>query len=403
MDRIHHTFDINGFSIEAQYERLFVEQTMLPLLHLWTKLYQEKQRRILVFLAAPPAAGKSVMAEFFAYLSRQDETMEEVQALGMDGFHHYQSYILSHDVYVDGLMVPMKSVKGCPESFDFVRLEKLLSEISQRDRTWPIYNRKIHDVEDDKIMVDKNIVLIEGNYLELNEEPWKHLVDLCDYTMFIETEAEHVKQRLLHRKMMGGSLPHEAVAFYEQSEKRNVERILHHRMPCDMSIYFDGKRYVQVTPFLYMVEHADAKETITRSILKQLPAWFGIPEAIEEYAQDARNLPFVVVEKGKNKIGFAALKETSSATLEIYVTGILEMYHHQGIGRMMFTYIEDYAIQHGYTYLQVKTLDASINNPAYEKTRAFYHAVGFCDVECFPQLWDEQTPCLLMIKKITLD
>ena len=247
MDKLSQCFDINGFKIEAQYEKSFVENTMVPLLRLWTTLYQVKKRRILIFLAAPPAAGKSIMAEFFAYLSKQDDTLEDVQALGMDGFHHYQHYILSHDVMIDGVRVPMKRVKGCPESFDFHRLARLVAEIAHTDRAWPQYNRKLHDVEDDKIWVDKNIVLIEGNYLLLNEQPWCELAKQCDVKIFIEAEAHTVKQRLLQRKLRGGSLPHEAARFYEQSEKRNIERILNHRLPSDITIRFDGTRYHNIT------------------------------------------------------------------------------------------------------------------------------------------------------------
>lgn len=36
----------------------------------------------------------------------------------------------------------------------------------------------------------------------------------------------------------------------------------------------------------------------------------------------------------------------------------------------------------------------------YERTRAFYQAVGFMRLEGFPELWDPDDPCLLMIKSL---
>ena len=36
----------------------------------------------------------------------------------------------------------------------------------------------------------------------------------------------------------------------------------------------------------------------------------------------------------------------------------------------------------------------------YARTRAFYLAMGFRPLEEFTQLWNEQNPCLLMVKRI---
>jgi len=51
----------------------------------------------------------------------------------------------------------------------------------------------------------------------------------------------------------------------------------------------------------------------------------------------------------------------------------------------------------GRVFLTVKTLDQSSGSGSYEKTRAFYHAVGFRPLEVFPMYWDADNPCLLMV------
>jgi len=56
--------------------------------------------------------------------------------------------------------------------------------------------------------------------------------------------------------------------------------------------------------------------------------------------------------------------------------------------------------EQGVEYLQVKTLSASAPDEGYAKTRAFYHAMGFRDLEEFPLLWDPSNPALQLIKRL---
>lgn len=237
-------FTINGHKVHAVYQTAFIEETIRPLIQKWRTMAMEEKRRIIVFLAAPPAVGKSTLAALFETIGKEDSDQPTLQSLGMDGFHHYQSYILKHTVNIQGQMVPMKSVKGCPESFDYERFYDLIQKAKQQDTLlWPYYNRKLHDVEDDQIEVNAQILLIEGNYLLLDEAPWNQLSSLCDDSIFISTSTDAVKKRLIQRKVMGGSLPHEAVSFYENSDKKNVERVLDHRLPAHLDLYFDGETY----------------------------------------------------------------------------------------------------------------------------------------------------------------
>ena len=52
------------------------------------------------------------------------------------------------------------------------------------------------------------------------------------------------------------------------------------------------------------------KASITRCILEQLPDWFGIPEAVEEYISDSSGRPFFCAFDGDRPVGFLYLKET---------------------------------------------------------------------------------------------
>ena len=48
----------------------------------------------------------------------------------------------------------------------------------------------------------------------------------------------------------------------------------------------------------------------------------------------------------------------------------------------------EYAKEHGYEYVQVKTVKKG-QYKEYDITNAFYEKIGFKELECFPNLWDE--------------
>lgn len=80
--------------------------------------------------------------------------------------------------------------------------------------------------------------------------------------------------------------------------------------------------------------------------------------------------------------------------------GVLPAFQHGGIGRALMESAEQYAKSQQIEYLQVKTLGPSNDDANYAKTRAFYAALGFRPLEEFTQIWDENNPCLIMVKRI---
>lgn len=221
-----YTYQVNGLDTTAVYDDNTVEQIFIPLLKKWSTLHQQMKRRILIFLSAPPGVGKTTTAQFLEYLSKEWKEVEEIQAVGLDGFHYHQEYILSHDIEVDGCKVPMKDVKGCPETFDIKKLKEKIGCLKKGDTKWPVYDRKIHDVRENAVDVKKEIVLIEGNWLLLKEKPWDILIKECDDSVFISADETLLKERLIHRKMMGGLNRKEAEAFYEKSDRKNIRRLM---------------------------------------------------------------------------------------------------------------------------------------------------------------------------------
>lgn len=217
---------VNGLAQKVQYNEETVKKLFLPLLEKLTEIYKKKNSRVILFLVAPPATGKSTLTLFLEKLSKENKNLIPVQAVGMDGFHYRADFIKKNFIIRDGKKILMSEVKGCPETFDVEKLEKKLSELCAGDTKFPIYDRKIHDVIEDSANVDGKIILFEGNWLLLKDEKWKNLRKFADYTLMIKADIKILKNRLIQRKIQGGLSIEEATAFFEKSDGYNVLRTL---------------------------------------------------------------------------------------------------------------------------------------------------------------------------------
>ena len=230
-----HTYEmiVNGLPQKIRYNADTVEHLFLPLLRRLTEMQRAEARRILVFLAAPPATGKSTLAQFLEQLSRTEEDLPPVQALGMDGFHYPNRYLAAHTILRDGEKIPLTSIKGAPETFDVPALAAKLGAAREESVTFPVYDRRIHDVVPDAVTADAPILLVEGNWLLFDEEPWRDLCGLADHRLRIDAAPELLRDRLIARKVQGGSTTEDAVAFYEASDAPNILRFAAHAGAAD--------------------------------------------------------------------------------------------------------------------------------------------------------------------------
>lgn len=142
------------------------------------------------------------------------------------------------------------------------------------------------------------------------------------------------------------------------------------------------------------------RSAVCDGILRALPDWFGVEQSIVDYTNQVRDLPFYAAFDGERPIGFLALKVHNPHTAEVCVMGVLSGYHRQGIGAALMKAAETFCRDGGRQYLTVKTLDSSADYEPYERTRSFYRRMGFVPLEVFPLLWDEENPCLFLVKHL---
>lgn len=140
----------------------------------------------------------------------------------------------------------------------------------------------------------------------------------------------------------------------------------------------------------------EEKQSIARYILEQLPEWFGIEEARNEYIIESKDQVFFAAFIDEEPIGFLCLKETGKDTVEIAVMALLKAYHHQGIGTKLFHHAKAFAQQAHYSFMQVKTVKEGCYS-IYDDTNHFYKSLGFKEFEVFPTLWDIHNPCQIYV------
>ena len=69
-------------------------------------------------------------------------------------------------------------------------------------------------------------VLVEGNYLLLEEEPWAGLAGLFDLSIFIDVPRRELERRLMERWRQHGKTDDQARDWIASNDMPNIQRVL---------------------------------------------------------------------------------------------------------------------------------------------------------------------------------
>jgi pantothenate kinase len=189
-------------------------------------------RRFVVAIAGPPGSGKSTLSAALRDLLPEGAA----EIVPMDGFH-YDDTVLGQR--------GLRARKGAPETFDFAGFEVLLKRIraGEPDIAIPVFDRgmELSRAAASIVAAEVKFILVEGNYLLLDEEPWSRLAPLFDLTIFVDVPRGELERRLRLRWHEHGRSEEDALAWIASNDLPNIERVLARRRRADLVVANHGQ------------------------------------------------------------------------------------------------------------------------------------------------------------------
>ena len=187
-------------------------------------------QRVIIAMAGPPASGKSKTAEDLA---------GAIKALGrsaavvqMDGFH-FDDRVLKH--------MGLLPQKGAPMTFDVAGFAALLERLSENaeDAVYvPVFDRSLELSRGAARAIPKEVevVIVEGNYLLLQEAAWAKSAALYDVSVMVFAHPKTLEERLLARWADAGLPPEVGRAKAEGNDLPNGRLVLRESRTADFWI-----------------------------------------------------------------------------------------------------------------------------------------------------------------------
>jgi pantothenate kinase len=184
--------------------------------------------RVIVALAGAPGSGKSTLADkLVGKLNARQPGFASV--LPMDGYH-----------YDDLHLVPagLRPRKGAPMTFDVGGLFHTLKRLRDRDEAEvavPVFDRKIEIARAGARLIPRDVpvIVVEGNWLLLNQAPWDRLRPVFDMTVMVEVPEHVLRARLRGRWERLGLTEDEITEKLEENDLPNGRWVRDGSVPAD--------------------------------------------------------------------------------------------------------------------------------------------------------------------------
>jgi putative kinase len=231
------TLDQTGFAL--RYDRAEVECFYLPLAERLLQRFAG-QPRTLIAAAGPPGSGKTAFATLLTAVINAAAGAPTAALVGMDGWHYPNAYLDAHTTLLNGESAPLRKIKGRPETFDTAGIAAALPSLRRgEDTAVPTYSRELHNpiFPGAVITAGVRLVVLEGNYWLLDEEPWRSFYPLFDFTIFLQAPLPALLEALYARHTRTGKSPQAARAQIDNADLPNIRRVLAARLPADLVVH----------------------------------------------------------------------------------------------------------------------------------------------------------------------
>jgi pantothenate kinase len=150
--------------------------------------------RKIIAVAGAPASGKSTISDAICdHLN--GIRLDCAKILPMDGYHYDDALLKARGIH---------SLKGAPHTFDVLGFSHTLKRLAARDEdevVTPVFDRSIEIARAGANPISKDVeyIIVEGNYVLVDQKPWSELKPYFDLSVFVSVPVPILEQRLRQR------------------------------------------------------------------------------------------------------------------------------------------------------------------------------------------------------------
>jgi len=216
------------------------------------------ERRVVLGIAGMPGAGKSTLAAALvgalnsavppdaaaalvgaldsdpladAAAAPMPAPAEWAALLPMDGFHYPPARLLQ---------LGLRDRMGAPETFDVTAYALTIQRLTRDDQPLaaPSFDRTIEEPIPGGVRIERHhrLVITEGNYLLLPDEPWARVRAQLAQVWYVHLDEPTRVQRLVARHVRFGKTPAAAAAWVARSDEANARLVGRHAGRADLVI-----------------------------------------------------------------------------------------------------------------------------------------------------------------------